>query len=713
MGLLIILGFFTFQRLRFEPVFSPYGFASSNEIVSLELFEGQFPKTNKEQSAIVILQKKQGWKSYADFLELKSRTVSIEKLHELKEIFSVTNLSFPKKGPFGMKQAKILHLENEMAFKKSYSKLKKMDYAHAKFLSSNGKYALFFLNLKKELSEASIQKLENIQGNKQSTFVFHAGYMERENQASMIRETIFIAALAVLLVILGFYFVAKSLRGLAIIAVTLLFNLSLVFIFMFLMDIPFSMNMIGIPCLIVILSFSDLMHIFYHQSILADQSKDDVTLRQTILKKIGFPMMLTSVTNGLGFIVFLVISDVRVMTELAVVSLFGILIAYLSSRFLILPLMSKNVKYILRKNLQNDGQKYYRIIKKISKRSRLVTGLTAILFIGLLIGLSSIFKIDFKAENYVQGNTKSYQTASILGEHFFGSHKGQISVRHAAKEGKWSKEYQQKLDKVEETIESIFNPLSMTSTNSLVKRFHQVRIGGNPAGYSLMNNLEPKEIEPFIEELGGLNLIARNGRISKIEFGFKDEGLTENLSKFKLLEKKLENFTDEKSSFQISGSSFISDKSVVKYSFEVIIGLSLGLLLTCLIVLFYFKSIRLAIGTLLVNGIPVFICMIVLLLSHVQINPQSLFLLSALLGLCLDDSLYLMAYRKKRIKDLNLFPIRVTSLVLALSFCALLGSSFVWLKEFALIFILGIVLAFFLDVLIYPLFMNLAIEEND
>ena len=105
------------------------------------------------------------------------------------------------------------------------------------------------------------------------------------------------------------------------------------------------------------------------------------------------------------------------------------------------------------------------------------------------------------------------------------------------------------------------------------------------------------------------------------------------------------------------------------------------------------------------NILPVLLVIYLMPYFGLNINPQSLFLLTILAGLCVDDSIYLILNRVSKRSDLSYFPIVVTSIVLAAGFLAFGFSSYSWLSPFAILFVIGISLALILDVIIVPLFM--------
>lgn len=704
MILVIAVGVVCFSRLEFSAQFSPFGLSSNEEIEVYEHINKQFVKQENRKGSVYILEKKDLWKTREDFTRLAQITKGFEE--ELNtEIQSITNFSFPVKGLFGFSYRPLLRLNSHTEFERTKRKLQKMDYAHSKFISRNGKYTLLFIAEIQELSEVQKNKLSILLGKKCNGH-FYSPSNDKNETKSLVLESVFIGFAALVFVLLGFYWMTKSLVGLPLLGLVILFNIALTFLFMYVFRIPFSMNMIAIPCLLVILSFSDIMHVFHYQATHFQHFNSDKELREKMLAKIGWPMLLTSVSNLIGFVIFLLISKNQMLTQMAIVSFFGVIVAYLSSRFIIVPLMDRETVYIKNANHSKFNAFALKYSGHFRRHKRLLIGAVLVLFLAASSWLYSAFKVDLKLENYVSSSSANFTSGEILSKHFFGAKSGEILVELPDDKTVWTYSHQKQIERLEMEIQKVFHPLHLISSNSLIKRYNQINVNGNPSAYRLMSNLKENDIAPYLTALGGESIISKDRKLTRISWGFKDEGISENLAKFEKLKQNISGFSGSNLKYQISGKSFLSDRSVLLYSKQLIWGLLAALFLTSVLLLFYLKSFRLAFGAFLVNAFPLVICLLLMLFSKIQINPQSLFLLSVLAGLCIDDSIYLIGYRNRTLDDLVLFPISVTTVVLGLAFFALIFSSYIWLREFSGIFIVGLLLAFIMDIFIFPLFMK-------
>jgi hypothetical protein len=81
-------------------------------------------------------------------------------------------------------------------------------------------------------------------------------------------------------------------------------------------------------------------------------------------------------------------------------------------------------------------------------------------------------------------------------------------------------------------------------------------------------------------------------------------------------------------------------------------------------------------------------------------------MLAILVGLCLDDSIYLVTLGTKEKSIGGIYPIIVTTFVLAIGILSLSISSYDWLRPFALIFFSSFSVSLFADIIILPLLLK-------
>jgi predicted RND superfamily exporter protein len=187
-------------------------------------------------------------------------------------------------------------------------------------------------------------------------------------------------------------------------------------------------------------------------------------------------------------------------------------------------------------------------------------------------------------------------------------------------------------------------------------------------------------------------------------FGFEHRKLQEVREAYGELRRVLKDKNTSDIHFELSGLQYLSDEATHRFSMKIVLGLLLSIFFGGILVYLFLKSFRKSIGVLLVNLFPILFALGIMLYGDVAITPLTLFFLSVLLGICVDDSIYLVTQHSKGAKSFYIVPVFITSFVLSLGFLSLACSSFAWLQPFGWIFLVGILLAYMLDFFVLPLF---------
>jgi predicted RND superfamily exporter protein len=140
-----------------------------------------------------------------------------------------------------------------------------------------------------------------------------------------------------------------------------------------------------------------------------------------------------------------------------------------------------------------------------------------------------------------------------------------------------------------------------------------------------------------------------------------------------------------------------------------LISISFGAAITFL----YIRSWRVLIAAFLANVLPLLTAFLTLIILGSPINPISLFFFTVIMGLCVDDTIYLILHKGQKVVPVEnkneqhynaLYPIAITSVVLAVGFSAFLFSGYTWLQPFGWAFLIGILTAFVFDAFFLALF---------
>jgi predicted RND superfamily exporter protein len=709
--LIIGLGTFLVPKLQFETDLSGLRLADNAAVKNYDSLSQNFPQ--QTENPILILEHQTAWDNYAKYLLMDSVASIINDLPEVKSVSSITNLEIPKNGAFGVNYTRYMPLDKREHYAKWTKSNNQYPDVIEKYVSVNKTYALLYLDCPGGLHESSIATIQSY--NESITeceiLVLQKNIAEDQIRSELASESILLAVICIGLILLSFFVFTKSLKGLALISVIILFNVSATVIFMYLTNIAFNVQMIALPCLIIIFSFTDLIHILYHQTELASRGSDPKTLKSRLKTYLKKPIFLTSLSNLFGFIIFLILSKNSDLTDLSLVAIVSIIMAYLSSRFIVIHLMSSKEQYIDIKRINGIQTFCHSLVNRFHlKKGHLLSSLIVVL-VGLIIVLANNFKIDTSNSGLLANESKLRRSQEILSNHFYGSNTLEISIQYSDKDSLWSINKLNKIEKVEQLIRQQFDPFYVVSPATIVKRNHRFMVNGRQDAYKIPNKISSKTknaLNERYEQWGGNQVISENGDLGKIIIGYKQCGLNESLRNYEQLDSLFQKISDETIVFSLTGPAYLVDMGTFSFTKNLILGWSLGVLLSVLLIGFLLRSFLKGLVLLLVNLIPLLLVVLLMPQFGLEINPQSLFLLTILAGLCVDDSIYIMLQGKK--KEIGFYPVLVTSIVLAAGFIAFGFSNLIWLSPFAWIFLIGIVVALILDLFVLPQFIKLNAE---
>lgn len=705
----ISLGIWSASSLKMETDISTYNLASYEDIAHYEAFIEQLGVAQGKYG-IVILEKPSGWNTWGDFNRLQEIVDFWEVQPEIGKVSSILDVNYPKQGIMYARVEPFLDLNHKKRFEKRLENYQQYYDIFQKFLSQNRKYAIIFLETSTGISAAAAERLAALNLGAQGIKVHYLQYdlIQKELESHLQEDTILLGIISLLLILLGFYFLTYSLKGLGLITLMVAFNISATFIVMAVLNMSFTMHMITVPCIITVLSFTDIMHILYHQKALRDDFTSDQDLRKAIISQVKTPLLLTSLTNVLGFSIFMLLAENVHLFNYALASIASVSIAYLSSRFLVIRLMNKEVVYLKRDRISWFHAFHQSCSQWLSQRRQSVLFFFILANIAIIFLVVSTFSIENAENDFSISDASLTRGQEIMETEFFGKKRAEIFL--TIKNGTaWDKPILNQIENIENRIDSLFAPLYINSPALIVKRYHRFESNGRTNAFFVPKRLTQtykKELAKYANDLGGQGIIGKEADQARILFGFADLDLPRLRKKYEQLRQALAAENNASVHFELTGLQYLSDEATHSFANKILLGFGVSILFSSVFILLLLKSVRIGFGVLLVNLFPIFSSLGLLMLLGVSITPLTLLLLSILLGVCVDDSIYLVTQNRLQSSALHILPIFITSIVLSLGFMSLSFSSFSWVQPFGWVFLLGISMAYFLDVFILSLFFD-------
>jgi len=687
-------------EIPFQSNPNAYTLIPDEDRMELEAFEANF-ESNGYPINIMVLKHESKWESYEDF-QWMDRATKWWHVNDSLQTLSITNVPFPVKSFIGIRKKNFVPLDSEKHFNKWYNRADSFNDITRKFLSKNRKYALLFVPSDK-YSDTNLRAF-NREMEKDDVTVLPLDYsaIETELRSDNQHETLLLSGISFIVILILFLVFTGSLRGLIFISSMILFSLSLTTLFIYFSNMWFSIHMVAIPCMLIVLSFTDLMHLIYTHHKIRRTVESRTELRKQLGKSLHRPMILTSLTNMVGFVLFLVLSDSPTLTDISLLSIVGVAFAFLTSRIVAIRLLSPGMPLLK----DGTGSKWNKFHSKYTERWRSKrywllagSGIVATLLAFVVWNKSVVNNVPYVTE----GDHPSFEAVDIISDHFFGDKTGTIHFTYNEPTDLWNDASMEYLETLEQEMHKQFPIKVISSPTILAKRYHRFQRNGHPGAFTY-----PVEYDSVflnnMELLGGENIVRHNKGVARIRFSFSNFDLDKSLASWSKMESFLKGNPPPKGlKSSLSGVAYHNDITTQRFSENILLGILISILFGALITFVFVRNWTIFLATLLANSLPLIVALLVMILFGSDLNPISLFFFTVIMGLCVDDSIYLLLHRDAASKG-SLYPIAVTSAVLAVGFSAFLFSGYDWVQPFGWSFLIGIAVAFLFDVFLLALF---------
>lgn len=486
---------------------------------------------------------------------------------------------------------------------------------------------------------------------------------------------------------------------------------------------PIDVMVVMIPPILLIIALSDVIHFVHKYDQLRAKGLDNIkAIHQTILV-IGKATFLTSVTTAIGFI-SLIFIPIKPIKEFGLLTASGVLFAFVIT-FLALPsiltLFPSSVERKLHSNLswQNILTKIY---NRLIKYRIAVVFILTILTIAFTAGISNL-RLSTSLIVGLQRNEPELQKVAYFDDNFDGYKPFELGIELSDTSYLLSPQVVDKIARLEKYLKEVYGVKHIQSPLNILREIN-AGLNGGARKYAVVpqaNDLDKISRYYYSPRLSdGRNQIeAKDGRLIRMIGRTKDLGSAH----YHILNEELGDFLKNQingNGFEarITGASYLIDKTDQYVVSSLLKGLAFALASVSFFILIFFRSIRLAIFTLIPNLIPIAILFGLMGWFNIDLNISTAIIFTVTLGVAIDDSIHFIARYKlegqsatnnEAIK--NAFTgtgksILVTSLIIILGFSAFLNSGFSASYYLGFFIVLAAIIALVLDLCLLPILLR-------
>lgn len=481
------------------------------------------------------------------------------------------------------------------------------------------------------------------------------------------------------------------------------------------LQISLSILSILLPTIVLFVSTSDAIHLTnaFRQGKAASSRHKYL---YSAVNKIFAPTLLTSVTTAIGFLSLYLIPS-QPIRELGMLAAVAIMIAFLVN-FIFGPLL------LTRRKKGKTWQLPVKAFVCFVLKNRVQIIISAI----LVCGIASIGMMQLKSDAYLLKDLpeddpvrKSFE---LVDDHFGGSKPWELAVWCTdSKREIWDSNWLRELNKVHAYIQDSLGYGRMLSPIELIKYANQVNQGGLTASYQFPKT--DKALTSAVKTAQKLNsfinaaaIIDSTNTYARVLAFIPDWGAYLSGEKNRRLEAFMKEHVDSAIlSHQLTGTTYLIDKSNERVSYNLLKGLLIAALLIAVILMVYFKSLKMLLISVIPNLIPLLLTAGVMGFMEVPIKLTSAIIFVVAFGIAVDDTIHFIgAYQQVNSKGKvwplirtmrrTGFSILVTTIVIVVGFSLFTFSDFATTFYLGFFLTLSLVSALITDLFLLPLLLK-------
>lgn len=479
---------------------------------------------------------------------------------------------------------------------------------------------------------------------------------------------------AALLITTGlFFFFFRSVRATLISMITVIIGVIWAFGFIGLFHFEITVLTAIIPPLIIVIGIPNCIFLInkYQQAI--RKTKNQQKALELMISKVGYATLMTNVTTAMGFATFILTSNTLLVEfgTIASVCIMGLFILTI----LVIPLLYSLMPVPKKRHLKHLDKRWVEGLtnwmEKIVTNHRTIIYITTLIALIIsIIGVNQI-KVSGSLLEEMSKEEGFFKDILFFEEEFDGIMPLEIMIDTKKPKGIYKLSTLKRIEQLNNTIE-LYPELSATkSVVNIVKYAKQAFYNGNEKFYQLPSSQERNFMYPYIKNLGNKdgNLLSSyvdsTGQFARVTTFMKDVG-TDKMEQIEasLLPEIEKIFPKEKYDVKLTGRALIFQKGTNYLVKNLVQSLALAVVLIVIIMLYMFRSWRMALVSLLPNLLPLIITGGIMGFVGVPIKPSTILVFSIAFGISVDDTIHFLAKYRQELKnnDGDVYKATVTSI---------------------------------------------------
>ncbi|MBL0126984.1 MAG: MMPL family transporter [Flavobacteriales bacterium] len=652
----------------------------------------------------------------------------IERLPRVIKVLSPTRMSEPIITPLGVFETPYLRYWNDTLIPIDSARIWRDARVRDLFFAEDAKAMLIVMNAEPGLSKAKCDVLlDDVRRTLQECGLADARIVGRivgqdHYIVTMVKETLFFLSASIVLLAVflwcGFRSAYAVVVPIIVVGLAILWQVG----FMTALGKPLGILTMLLPTILFVVGMSDVVHILecYLEEIRNGVPR--IRAIATTYYEVGLPTFLTAVTAGIGFAT-LGTASIPPLQEFGMYTAIGVLVAFLLA-FTMLPALLVLIDPRKLLPVKDSGSPWDRRLPQlfqwtIRNRRRIILGTGIVTVLGV-IAASHVRVNNFLLEDLADNDPM--KRGFVWFEEEFGGVRPfemEITVVDPSRTI-WDLEVLRQVERVQAYLSKGYEVSGLSSPTSVMYSLNKAFHGGDADHFKLpVDSSECARMAKRTKLLGKQllgSIVSEDGRTARITGRSVDLGGAVHYGKNAALERYIADHVDgDLIRVQQTGMAYLIDRNNATLSTQMIRGMALAILITALIMLWFFRDWRMVLVALIPNILPLVLIAGVVGLVGIDLKVSTAIIFSISFGIAEDDTIHMLAALRQHLRDgrspayaLKRTYLRtgkavtVTGIMLMSGFITLIFSDFASIYYMGLLITITLAMALVAELLLLP-----------
>lgn len=650
----------------------------------------------------------------------------LSRLRRVTKVLSPTRMSEPVITPVGAFETPYLRFWNDTLIPIDSARIWNDPRIKDYFFTDDAKAMLVVLNAEPNLSKAKCDTLlkdvrGTLDGNGMSDVRIVGRIVGQDHYIhTMVKETLFFITASILLLAVFLWIGFRSRLGvivpIAVVGLAILWQIGL----MTALGKPIGILTMLLPTILFVVGMSDVVHIL---ECYLDEIRAGVPRIRAIANtyaEVGLPTLLTAITSAIGFAT-LGTANIPPLQEFGLYTAFGVLLTF-ALAFTMLPallVLTDPNKLLPASNRVSPWSTRLPLLFQWTIRNRRTI---MVVFTGIVL-VSAWGSSRIKVNNYLLEdlpNNDPLKQGFVWFEERFGGVRP-FEMQIAVEEGRtvWDLDVLRRIERVQHYVDTGYHVSGIISPVTLMCSMNKAFNGGDRSFYRLPDDSMEcarmaKRMRLLGKELIG-GIVSADGRSARLSGRLVDEGGYIHKRKNAQLDAFIAANVGKVLRMEQTGMAYLIDRNNETLSAQLMRGMGLAVLLTALIMLWFFRDWRMVFVALIPNLVPLVFIAGVMGFVGIDLKVSTAIIFSIAFGIAEDDTIHMLAALRQHLRR-GLSPayalkrtylrtgkaVTVTSLMLLSGFITLIFSDFASVYYMGVLITLTLAFAFVAELLLLP-----------